>query len=95
MVKIRGVRVPQDGVEYVRFTKLPLKINIDVFKMHLDNLFNGDRVLGEVGNTIINENRDLYLNEIIPGLEKGLSKKFLDIANMLMEDTTFDEMFPL
>ncbi|KAI8116887.1 hypothetical protein FF38_06696 [Lucilia cuprina] len=95
LVKIRGVRVPQDGVEYVRFTKLPLKINIDVFKMHLDNLFNGDRVLGEVGNTIINDNRDLYLNEIIPGLEKGLSKKFLDIANMLMENTTYDEMFPM
>lgn len=94
-MKIRGLRLPQDGVEYVRFNKLPLKINIDIFKMHLDNLFNGDRVLGEVGNNIINENRDLYLNEIIPGLEKGLSKKFLDIANMLMANTTFDEMFPL
>ncbi|TMW50079.1 hypothetical protein DOY81_004847 [Sarcophaga bullata] len=95
LVKIRGVRVPENGVEYVRFNRLPIKINIDVFKMHLDNLFNGDRVLGEVGNNIINENRDLYLNEIIPGLEKGLSKKFLDIANMLMANTTFDEMFPL
>lgn len=84
-----------DGLEYVRFTRLPLKINIDVFKLHLDNLFNGDRILGDVGNTIINDNQDLYLQEIIPGLERGLSKKFLDIANMLMANTTFDEMFPL
>ncbi|XP_075167195.1 juvenile hormone binding protein 10 [Haematobia irritans] len=96
LVKIRGNRVPMsDGLEYVRFTRLPLKINIDVFKLHLDNLFNGDRVLGEVGNTIINDNQDLYLHEIIPGLERGLSKKFLDIANMMMANTTFDEMFPL
>ncbi|XP_061398089.1 protein takeout [Musca vetustissima] len=96
LVKIRGVRVPMpDGLEYVRFTRLPLKINIDVFKLHLDNLFNGDRILGDVGNTIINDNQDLYLSEIIPGLERGLSKKFLDIANMMMANTTFDEMFPM
>ncbi|XP_073848316.1 protein takeout-like [Musca autumnalis] len=96
LVKIRGVRVPMpDGLEYVRFTRMPLKINIDVFKLHLDNLFNGDRILGDVGNTIINDNQDLYLSEIIPGLERGLSKKFLDIANMMMANTTFDEMFPL
>ncbi|XP_073847088.1 protein takeout-like [Musca autumnalis] len=96
LVKIRGVRVPMsDGLEYVRFTRLPLKINVDVFKLHLDNLFNGDPILGAVGNTIINDNQDLYLSDVLPSLERDLSKKFLDIINIMMANITFDEMFPL
>uniref|UniRef100_A0A1A9ZCY4 Hemolymph juvenile hormone-binding protein n=1 Tax=Glossina pallidipes TaxID=7398 RepID=A0A1A9ZCY4_GLOPL len=95
LVKMRGVRYFKDDVELVKFTKMPMRINISVFKMHLDNLFNGDPVLSEVGNTIINDNQDLYLKEIIPGLQKALSQKFLDIANMMLAYTTYDEMFPL
>lgn len=63
-------------------------------KVRLENLFNNDPVLGQVGNQIINENLGFFTNEIIPGLEKGLSKKFTDIANSLLSSTTYDEMFP-
>uniref|UniRef100_A0A1A9UR21 Hemolymph juvenile hormone binding protein n=1 Tax=Glossina austeni TaxID=7395 RepID=A0A1A9UR21_GLOAU len=92
LVKMRGVRYFKDDVELVKFIKMPMRINISVFKMHLDNLFNGDPVLSEVGNTIINDNQDLYLKEIIPGLQKALSQKFLDIANMMLAYTTYDEI---
>ncbi|XP_067633442.1 protein takeout [Eurosta solidaginis] len=93
-VKMRGTRYLRDGVEYVKFTKMPIRINARQFKLRLNNLFNGDKVLGEVGNRIINENQELYLKEIIPGLERELSQKFLMIANEILETTTFDEMFP-
>ncbi|XP_037955420.1 protein takeout-like, partial [Teleopsis dalmanni] len=95
VVKMRGTRYVKNGVEYVKFTKMPMRITIDSFKLHLDNLFNGDKVLGEVGNNIINDNQDLYLNEIIPGLEKSLSQKFLAVANEILATATFDEMFPI
>lgn len=60
----------------------------------MDNLFNGDPVLGQVGNSFINENSKLFLTEITPGLEKSLSKTFTDIANTILKTTTYDEMFP-
>uniref|UniRef100_T1GU87 Hemolymph juvenile hormone-binding protein n=1 Tax=Megaselia scalaris TaxID=36166 RepID=T1GU87_MEGSC len=94
VVKMRGSRYMKDDVEYVKFHKMPMRISVDKMKLNLENLFNGDKVLGEVGNNIINDNQDLYLQEIIPGLEKGLSKKFLDIANQILETATYDEMFP-
>ena len=91
---MRGQRYFKDDIEYVKFNKMTMKIQVPKLKLNLENLFNGDRVLGEVGNSIINDNQDLYLQEIIPGLEKGLSKKFLDIANEILATATYDEMFP-
>ncbi|XP_034651033.1 protein takeout [Drosophila subobscura] len=93
-VKMRGTRYLKNGKEYVKFTKMTMRIQFKDFKLNLENLFNGDRILGEVGNTLINSNQELYLNEIIPGLERGLSKQFLDVANEILETATFDEMFP-
>ncbi|XP_017868371.1 PREDICTED: protein takeout [Drosophila arizonae] len=93
-VKMRGTRYLRHGLEYVKFTKMTMRIQFKDFKLQLDNLFNGDRILGTVGNTLINDNQDLYLNEIVPGLERGLSKKFLDVANEILATATFDEMFP-
>lgn len=63
-------------------------------KLKLDNLFNGDPVLSQVGNAFINENTDVFVSELIPGLEKSLSKSFLEIVNVIMTDVTFDELFP-
>ncbi|KAH8403933.1 hypothetical protein KR215_006771, partial [Drosophila sulfurigaster] len=93
-VKMRGTRYLRNGLEYVKFTKMTMRIQFKDFKLHLDNLFNGNGVLGEAGNALINDNQDLYLNEIVPGLERGLSKKFLDVANEILATATFDEMFP-
>ncbi|XP_030387470.1 protein takeout [Scaptodrosophila lebanonensis] len=93
-VKMRGARYLKNGKEYIKFTKMSMRIQFKDFKLHLDNLFNGDRILGDVGNTLINENQKLYMNEIVPGLERGLSQKFLEVANEILATATFDEMFP-
>ncbi|KAI8034153.1 protein takeout [Drosophila gunungcola] len=93
-VKMRGSRYLRNGKDYVKFTKMTMRINFKDFKLNLENLFNGDRILGDVGNSLINNNQELYLNEIVPGLEHGLSKKFLDVANEILATATFDEMFP-
>lgn len=90
-----GRKVPAaDGAEYVKFDVLNMKVSVANAKFRLENLFNGDRTLGEIGNTIINENAQLFLEEMIPGFEKSLSKTFLEIANDILTDVTYDEMFP-
>lgn len=41
------------------------------------NLFNsptGDRVLGDLGNNLVNENIDLFISDIGPILERSLGK---------------------
>lgn len=83
-----------NGQEFVKFDKLSLKVTVGGAKFHLENLFNGDRTLGELGNTVINENAQLFLQELIPGFEKSLSKTFLEISNDILDNVTYDEMFP-
>lgn len=94
VVRLRGQRVDRNGVEYVSFNQLDVSIIIGKSKFQLDNLFNGDPVLSQVGNAFVNENSELFVSELIPGLEKSLSKSFLEIVNVIMKDVTFDELFP-
>lgn len=84
----------RNGTEYVKFDQLLMKVSIGNSRIRLENLFNGDRTLGEIGNQVINENSNLFVDEMIPGFEKSLSKTFLEIANDILTDVTFDEMFP-
>lgn len=76
------------------FNFLDVKIKIDKAKFDLANLFNGDPVLGNIGNQFVNENSDLFVAELSPGMEKSLAKTFLGIVNVIMKDVTYDEMFP-
>lgn len=80
-VKLRSTKYQKNGEAYLRFEKLNLKIQIGKNRLNLKNLFNGDPNLGQVGNQFINENSDLFLNEIIPGLEKNLAEIFQKTAN--------------
>lgn len=93
-VRLIGKKVPRDGKEYVVFDQLLMKVSVGRARFRLENLFNGDRTLGEIGNQVINENSQLFVDEMIPGFEKSLSKTFLEIANGVLTDVTFDEMFP-
>lgn len=71
-----------------------MKVIVGNARFQLENLFNGDPVLGQLGNQFINENSKLFVDEMIPGFEKNLAKTFLDIVNVVLKDVTFDEMFP-
>lgn len=100
VVRIQGHKAPRTNgtapanAEYVTFSKLEVKIHIGKAKFRLANLFGGDPVLSEVGNQFVNENSELFVAELIPGMEKSLAKTFLEIVNVILKDVTFDEMFP-
>lgn len=93
-VRLNGRTVDRDGQQYVKFDSLTMKVIVGNARFQLENLFNGDPVLGQLGNQFINENSKLFVDEMIPGFEKNLAKTFLDIVNVVLKDVTFDEMFP-
>jgi hypothetical protein len=93
-VKMRANKYQKDGQTYMKFEKFNLKIQIGKNKLNLKNLFNGDPNLGAIGNQFINENSELFLAEIIPGLEKNLAEIFTKTANEIVATASLDEMFP-
>lgn len=93
-VRLRGTPYQKNGQTYMKFERFQVKIQVGSSKIHLDNLFNGDPTLGQVGNTFINDNIDLFLSEVQPGLENSLAETFTSVANDILQGATLDEIFP-
>ncbi|KAL1449799.1 hypothetical protein WDU94_002273 [Cyamophila willieti] len=56
---------------------MKIKLKISKGKVHLTNLFNGDKQLGEMINTAINQNFESFMKEMSPIIEQTLSKFLL------------------
>lgn len=91
---MKGNIIKQDGQDYLKFDRMKMRISLGNAKLHLGNLFSGGN-LGTITNDIINENTDVFLNEIRPSLENSLSEKFTEIANKITLKFTYQELFPL
>lgn len=91
---MKGHKIIKDGAEYLKFDKMRLRLNIGKSTLHLGNLFNNDPLLGRATNDIVNENSDLFINEIKPVLENSLADKFTEIANKITLKFTYKELFP-
>lgn len=64
----------KNGQEYVRPDKTEVSVKIVKLKLHFENLFNGDKVLGDLGNSLVNQNIDLFLRDIEPSLQRSLCR---------------------
>ncbi|XP_044266493.1 protein takeout-like [Tribolium madens] len=91
---LKGNRIQKDGEEYLKFDKMRLRLNIGHSRITLGNLFRDDPIIGRATNDVINDNTDLFINEIKPVLENSLAEKFTDIANKITLKFTYKELFP-
>lgn len=89
-----GQRYTKDGKEYVKIDNCTVKTKVEVVKIKLDNLFNGDKVLGELGNRLINENVDLLKPDFIPAFEKAFANVYKRISNDILALAPIDELLP-
>ena len=94
-IGLKAQKYLRNGVEYIKFEPIGLKINIGkVSGLKLSNLFNGNPVLSEVVHALLVSNSDFLLNDFYPHIEKSLSDAFTDIANKITKEATYDELFP-
>lgn len=73
-LSLSGSKYMKDGQEYVKADKADAAVKIVKMTMNFQNLFNGDKVLGDLGNSLINQNIDLFLRDIVPSLQRSLGK---------------------
>lgn len=61
--------------------------------MHMDNLFNGDKLLGDTTNQFISENwRDLF-NELKPAMLEFINGQTLSIVKPLYDKIPYAELY--
>ncbi|KAG5667677.1 hypothetical protein PVAND_015649 [Polypedilum vanderplanki] len=80
--------------QQVYVDKVNVKIQPGSSTNKLTNLFNGDPLLQDIGNQLINENQDIFLEYIIPIMEKQFGNVLKSVSNQIISNATFDELFP-
>ncbi|XP_046979931.1 protein takeout-like [Schistocerca americana] len=89
-----GEPLERDGEVYWNITNFTVKMDLPKVYLHLDNLFNGDKVLGENMNKFLNENVDLVVEELKPAIEMALAATDMDVARRLFSKVPYNSIFP-
>ncbi|KDR14111.1 circadian clock-controlled protein-like [Zootermopsis nevadensis] len=82
-----------DG-SYLQFNNIDMKITIGGYHVRLDNLFNGDKFLGEATNAALNENPKELIAYLKPIVEKTVKDIIQKIANKITQHFTVQELLP-
>lgn len=81
--KFHGTPFEKDGETYMKIEQIEMEVKPRLLVMNIENLFNGDKELGENMNRVLNENwKDLY-NEIRPQFSKAFGGLIRKVFNQV------------
>lgn len=94
-VRIRGINKEINGETHFVVNKMDIKITVQKGQIELGEIFGrGDKVLGDIISATINQNFEVFSKDLIPLIEKSLSKIFKRTANKILERFTMAQLFP-
>ncbi|XP_059609137.1 protein takeout [Phlebotomus argentipes] len=82
------------GSDHIILKRLQIKVKVGKGSMYLENLFGGDKTLGDIVNDTINQNFEVVSRDIIPLIEKALERHFKKTSNKILSRYTRDQLFP-
>lgn len=68
--------IVKDGEEYVKVDNCKVNVKIVELQMNFEQLFKRDKVLSDLGNSLVNQNVDLFIKDVEPSLETSLGKRY-------------------
>ncbi|XP_014246312.1 protein takeout-like [Cimex lectularius] len=78
------------GKKYFTVKDLDLGLNATTFSARFDNLFNGDKLLGDTFNSFINQNWKVVFDELKPSVSKAYAAGFKEISNRIFSKIPAD-----
>lgn len=95
-LSMKGHRYLKNGIEFIKFDPFEVKFNRGVVSyLKITNLLGGNKVFGQIVHGLLENNQDFLLKSIYPQIEAGLSKIMTSIANQIVENASYDELFPV
>ncbi|BES95612.1 Hypothetical protein NTJ_08421 [Nesidiocoris tenuis] len=79
--------------EYGQAIKHRVVFDASGFKIHLSNLFNGDKLLGENMNLILNDNWREVLDDLRPSISTTVGEIILKILNQIFDIVPYSQFF--
>ncbi|CRK92156.1 CLUMA_CG005698, isoform A [Clunio marinus] len=83
----------KDNQTYIKITSYKIKFLPKWVTFIFDNLFNGDKLLGDTINNFMNSNWEPVFFGIIPDYEKSFGEKFKAVANTLFNQVPANHIF--
>lgn len=84
----------KDGERYIYINDIDIVLDEKSSMVRLDNLFNGDKFLGDQMNKFLNDNWKDVRSEVIPAIKKVIESIAKQILNSFLNDIPFDNIFP-
>lgn len=84
--------IQKNGVEYIEIVNPVVKFDLETAHFQFDNLFNGDKTLGDQMNKFINENWSEVMKEVGGGIAKTLSTILTSLVKGYIEAVPFNEV---
>lgn len=94
-VRIKGIQKEINGKTHFVVHKLDIKVTVEKGTIALRDLLGGDKVLADIVNQTINQNFALLSQDLLPLIEKSLSRIFKRTANKILERFTLEQLFPI
>ena len=74
-LRLRTTKYVKDDEEFIKFSDVQTQVKLGMIKISVEDIFQGDKVLSEVGDTIINQNIHNFISEIEPKIQSSLGEK--------------------
>jgi len=84
----------KNGKTFKEVKEFICKLDMKKLSIHLENLFNGDKALGENMNRFLNENSLELWKELQPAFEQAIGYALKDISNKLFSKVPIDDILP-
>lgn len=93
-VKLGAKFVEKNGKKHIQLTKRDMELGTKNAHFHFDNLFDGNKELGETTNTFINENwREIY-KEVKPVVAETIANVARTYLKNVLDEYSYDDIFP-
>jgi len=88
--EVTGTPFQKNGKTFVQIKKMDLRLaSVKKLNVKLENLFNGNKQLGDNMNSILNENWEVLLEELQPAFEEAIAAIAQDIVNKALQKTAY------
>ncbi|XP_017083888.2 protein takeout [Drosophila eugracilis] len=89
-----GQEYKKNGANYLKINNVNVKYDLSDVHIHLDNLFNGDKALGDRMNEFLNENWKALAEEVRPLMSTALVDILRASVDKLFASFSYDDLLP-
>lgn len=89
-----GQEYKKNGENYLKIIDMKIKYDLSNVHIQLNNLFNGDKALGQRMNDFLNENWKSLAEEVRPLMNKALVDILRASIDKIFDSFSYDDLLP-